>query len=77
MKIRILSLLVCCFSFSILIAQSKNDLITPGEVWKDNDGNAINAHGGGILYFNKTYYWYGEIKKGKTHTHMVYLTQLK
>ena len=66
MKIRILSLLVCCFSFSILIAQSKNDLITPGEVWKDNDGNAINAHGGGILYFNKTYYWYGEIKKGKT-----------
>jgi beta-xylosidase len=38
----------------------------PGEVWKDTDGNPINAHGGGILYYNNTYYWYGEIKKGKT-----------
>lgn len=38
----------------------------PGKVWKDTDGNAINAHGGGILFYNDTYYWYGEIKKGKT-----------
>ena len=30
------------------------------------NGNPINAHGGGILYHNKTYYWFGEIKKGKT-----------
>ena len=40
--------------------------ITPGEVWKDTDGNPINAHGGGILYHEGTYYWYGEYKKGKT-----------
>lgn len=38
----------------------------PGKVWKDTGGNAINAHGGGIMYYNGTYYWYGEIKKGKT-----------
>lgn len=38
----------------------------PGEVWNDTEGNPINAHGGGILYFNNTYYWFGEIKKGTT-----------
>ena len=42
-----------------------NDII-PGEIWKDIDGNNINAHGGGILYHEGTYYWYGEYKEGKT-----------
>lgn len=44
----------------------KNNGISPGEVWKDTNGNPINAHGGGILYYEGTYYWYGEYKKGKT-----------
>lgn len=35
----------------------------PGEVWLDTDGAPINAHGGGILYHEGTYYWYG------THMH--------
>ncbi|WP_159473154.1 glycoside hydrolase family 43 protein [Dyadobacter sp. 3J3] len=35
-------------------------------VWKDTDGNFINAHGGGILYHQGVYYWFGEIKKGNT-----------
>lgn len=43
-----------------------NEWILPGAIWKDTRGNPINAHGGGILYHNGTYYWYGEIKKGKT-----------
>lgn len=34
--------------------------------WKDTDGNFINAHGGGILYYEGTYYWYGENKDGGT-----------
>lgn len=33
---------------------------TPGEVWKDDTGAPINAHGGGILYQEGVYYWYGE-----------------
>ena len=37
-----------------------------GEIWKDVDGNIINAHGAGILFYNGVYYMYGEIKKGKT-----------
>ena len=54
---------------SASIAEAKpieNNVIVPGEVWNDTDGNPINAHGGGILYHNGKYYWYGEYKKGKT-----------
>jgi len=32
----------------------------PGQVWTDTDGRPIEAHGGGILVVNGTYYWYGE-----------------
>lgn len=35
--------------------------------WLDTDGNPINAHGGGILYHEGTYYWYGEYKSGATY----------
>ena len=41
--------------------------IRPGEIWPDTDGKPINAHGGGILFHEGTYYWYGEIKQGKTY----------
>ncbi len=37
-----------------------------GAVWKDTDGKVINAHGGGLLFYDGIYYWYGEVKKGKT-----------
>jgi len=40
----------------------KNRSFQPGELWKDNKDVHINAHGGGILYHNKTYYWFGEHK---------------
>ncbi|MFY9242009.1 MAG: glycoside hydrolase family 43 protein [Polaribacter sp.] len=32
------------------------------EKWLDNNKVHINAHGGGFLIYNKTYYWYGEHK---------------
>lgn len=34
--------------------------IRPGEIWPDNRGQHIQAHGGGILKFGRTYYWFGE-----------------
>ncbi len=34
----------------------------PGALWPDNNGVHINAHGGGILYHDGKYYWYGEHK---------------
>jgi hypothetical protein len=36
--------------------------IKPGEIWMDDGGKPINAHGGGILYDHGVYYWYGEDK---------------
>ena len=59
----------CLFGAATAQAQKQvttNNAIVPGEVWNDTDGNPINAHGGGILYHEGTYYWYGEYKKGKT-----------
>lgn len=34
----------------------------PGEIWPDNNGVHINAHGGGFLFYEGTYYWFGEHK---------------
>jgi beta-xylosidase len=39
----------------------------PGEIWRDIDGQPINAHGGGMLFHNGVYYWYGELKEGRTY----------
>jgi|GEM_PF-328712 len=38
---------------------------TSGKPWYDTEGKLINAHAGGIILINKTYYWFGE-KRG-TH----------
>jgi hypothetical protein len=32
----------------------------PGELWPDDRGLHIQAHGGGILKLDSTYYWFGE-----------------
>ena len=42
--------------------QKMQDRFVPGELWPDNKGIHINAHGGGILKSGNTYYWYGEHK---------------
>lgn len=33
-----------------------------GEIWPDNNNVHINAHGGGILFHQDKYYWFGEHK---------------
>lgn len=45
---------------SVAVSAKKPQIINPGEVWPDVDGNHIQAHGGGIIKIKKTYYWYGE-----------------
>ena len=47
--------------------QSEAGRIAPGAEWLDTQGNVINAHGGGILYHDGTYYWYGECKGDSTY----------
>jgi hypothetical protein len=49
----------------ILIISSctkKQKTIKPGEIWPDNNGVHINAHGGGMLFHEGRYYWFGEHK---------------
>lgn len=42
----------------------------PGELWPDTDGTHINAHGGGILYHDDTYYWFGEHKGSRNNAYV-------
>ncbi len=45
-----------------LLGQDNTSSFTPGELWPDTDGTHINAHGGGILFHDGIYYWFGEFK---------------
>jgi hypothetical protein len=54
--VSIASIFICL----TLNCQDRNNQIKPGEIWPDTEGNHINAHGGGILYYDDTYYWFGE-----------------
>jgi hypothetical protein len=36
--------------------------IKPGEIWLDNRGEHINAHGGGIIKVADTWFWFGEYR---------------
>ena len=47
-----------------LVASSRSDRTSfrPGELWPDDKGVHINAHGGGILDHEGRYYWFGEHK---------------
>ena len=57
----------------LLSCQSSRDTshkytaITPGVEWLDTNNEKINAHGGGILYHEGIYYWYGECKSDSTY----------
>lgn len=48
--------------FSISVTAKQRASFSPGVLWLDTDGNPINAHGGSVACFNKTYYWFGEEK---------------
>ena len=62
----------------VRVYQKKKDKettsIKPGEIWPDNNGNHINAHGGGLLYHNDKYYWFGEHKGERSNAALVGIT---
>ena len=64
------------FAMLIPVFNANAQDIVSGEVWLDTSGNPINAHGGGILYHNGKYYWYGEYKKGKTVLPIVLMSRV-
>jgi beta-xylosidase len=66
MKLQVPVIGFCFLFFSNMAVAQQQQSIVQAEVWKDTDGNPVNAHGGGMLYYHNTYYWFGEIKKGNT-----------
>ena len=73
------TVLVSCFILSLISFSSCRTIadfgvLCNGQEWLDTDGNPINAHGGGVLYHNGTYYWYGEHKTDFTTSAMVGIT---
>ena len=57
--------------FSNQLSAQLHSSFKPGQEWSDMQGNHINAHGGGILFYNDTYYWYGEHKSPNTSSALV------
>lgn len=69
------SLLIACFLLlAVSISAQKNTVIRPGEVWPDDKGNHVQAHGGGIIKIGKTYYWYGEERAKGLDTNYRYVS---
>jgi len=58
MKTTLLLLIVSLQTMALSAAPLK--AFRPGEVWPDNHGVHINAHAGGILVHQGTYYWFGQ-----------------
>ncbi len=61
-----IQVLVFVSAVTVACCQGSQAQIRPGEVWLDTAGKPINAHGGGMMFHDGTYYWYGENKEGKT-----------
>ncbi|MBN9300220.1 MULTISPECIES: glycoside hydrolase family 43 protein [Dysgonomonas] len=61
-KAQLLILILCSLVVFSCQNMSKYTSFTPGELWLDDNGVHINAHGGGILFDNGKYYWFGEHK---------------
>ena len=57
-----------------LMGQNERQTIRSGELWPDNTGVHINAHGGGILKYGDTFYWFGEHKSDHTSNALVGVT---
>ena len=72
MRLKSISLLgVLCFLLLTACTAEPPKEIRSGEIWPDNQGVHVNAHGGGVLYHDGTYYWYGENKSDSTSSAMV------
>jgi hypothetical protein len=70
LSISFLSAVILTIS-SFCLTAAPEQAFRPGESWLDTDGKAINAHGGGVLFHNGVYYWYGELKEGRTYLPLV------
>lgn len=61
MTCKILAILLL-LPLTVLSAAEPRTSFRPGELWPDDKGVHINAHGGGLLVANGVTYWFGEHK---------------
>ena len=63
-------LIFCVWGLVMAAAGGARSLerITPGQEWPDRKGEHINAHGGGLLFHEGKYYWYGENRPARGFT---------
>ena len=67
------------FLFFLIVAPffvnaQKLSQINPGQIWPDDEGHHIQAHGGGIIKIKDTYYWYGEERRKGLDTNKRYVS---
>ena len=55
----------------VRVYQKKEQVVRPGRLWLDDRGEHINAHGGGMLYHEGIYYWFGEHKSENSNAAQV------
>jgi len=55
----------------VRVYQKKERVVRPGRLWLDDRGEHINAHGGGVLYHEGIYYWFGEHKSENSNAAQV------
>jgi hypothetical protein len=67
MKILFLCSVMAAMGLGSTARAAAAPVFEPGAVWLDTSGRPINAHGGGLLFHQGTYYWYGELKQGRTY----------
>ena len=65
---RILIFCVCGLVMAASAGARSLERITPGQEWPDWKGEHINAHGGGLLFHEGKYYWYGENRPARGFT---------
>src|SRR5690349_19958243 len=62
-SLKLLTLIASNIPFLTATFAQKRNMIDPGAVWPDDQGNHIQAHGGGIIKQGDTYSWYGEERR--------------
>ena len=56
-RVEVVATLLCLAAF---IGTAEPQTIQSGELWPDDRGKHVQAHGGGILKVGDTYFWFGE-----------------
>lgn len=73
-KVYVMFVIFVLVSAHIAGAQaSTSEVIKPGEVWLDDRGLEIQAHGGDILQKGETFYWFGEDRSQTNDSNLRYI----